>query len=294
MARRVAYQTAAVVGLAITLAGCGFGFSGFEQRAAWRDREERACMSSRPPVVFSAWVQPEREINGRGACGILYPLKVSALENGTIKVGPSAMLDCPMTTMLEDWFRTAVQPAAMAWFGLPVVEIKQLSNYACRSIDSIPGKKLSEHAFGNAIDIAAFKLANGRKVTVKRGWRGAPTSRASCARSRPPPARPSRRRSALASRITAIISISTLPITASSGVGRYCNPKPQVQPPHRRPMAVACSPGRTSTGCAPARSRPTPANRWTRARRTSPPRGRSVRGVRPQRALTAPPAYAGN
>ena len=173
MDRRVAYQAAAVVGLAIMLSGCGFGFFGYEQRAAWRDREERVCMASRPPVVFSAWVQPERSIDGRGACGILYPLKVSALEDGSIRVGPSATLGCPMTTMLEDWFRNAVQPAAMAWFGAPVVQIKQLSNYACRSIDSIPGKQLSEHAFGNAIDIASFTLANGREVTVKRGWRGA-------------------------------------------------------------------------------------------------------------------------
>ena len=31
-----------------------------------------------------------------------------------------------------------------------------------------------EHAFGNALDIASFTLANGRVVTVKDGWRGAP------------------------------------------------------------------------------------------------------------------------
>lgn len=235
MARRVAYQAAAVVGLAITLSGCGFGFFGYEQRAAWRDREERACMSSRPPVVFSAWVQPEREIDGRGACGILYPLKVSALDDGSIRVGPSATLGCPMATMLEDWFRTAVQPAAMAWFGAPVVQIKQLSNYACRSIDSIPGKQLSEHAFGNAIDIAAFTLANGREVTVKRGWRGARDEQGFLREVE----------------ATACETFKTtlgpgepyhgdhfhldLAHHGKSGTKRYCNPKPQFQPPRRAP-----------------------------------------------------------
>ena len=236
MARRVAYQAAAVVGAAIALAGCGFGFFGYEQRAAWRDQEERACMSSRPPVVFSAWVQPQRAIDGRGACGILYPLKVSALEDGSIRVGPSAMLGCPMTTMLEDWFRNAVQPAAIAWFGAPVVQIKQLSNYSCRSIDSIPGKQLSEHAFGNAIDIAAFTFANGREVTVKRGWNGGDPVEQGFLRE---------------VEATACETFKTtlgpgepyhgdhfhldLAHHGKSGERSYCNPKPQVQPPQRQP-----------------------------------------------------------
>ena len=34
--------------------------------------------------------------------------------------------------------------------------------------------RISEHAFGNALDIAAFTLADGRKITVKAGWRGVP------------------------------------------------------------------------------------------------------------------------
>lgn len=235
MVRRVAYQAVAVVGLAIALAGCGFGFFGYEQRAAWRDREERACMASRPPIVFSAWVQPERSIDGRGACGMLYPLKVHAFANGSIEVGPAATLDCPMATVLEDWFRDAVEPAAMAWFGSPVVEIKQLSNYSCRTIDSIPGKRLSEHAFGNAIDIAAFTLANGRTVTVEHGWNGAPDERGFLREVE----------------ATACATFKTtlgpgepyhgnhfhldLAHHGRTGTSRYCNPKPQVQPPQRPP-----------------------------------------------------------
>ena len=33
---------------------------------------------------------------------------------------------------------------------------------------------MSEHAFGNALDIAGFTLADGRKITVKNGWHGTP------------------------------------------------------------------------------------------------------------------------
>jgi hypothetical protein len=55
-----------------------------------------------------------------------------------------------------------------------VVEIKQISAYSCRGMNGQPGARISEHAFGNALDIAAFVLADGRKVTVKNGWRGTP------------------------------------------------------------------------------------------------------------------------
>jgi hypothetical protein len=33
---------------------------------------------------------------------------------------------------------------------------------------------MSEHAYGNALDIAAFTFADGRAITVKDGWHGSP------------------------------------------------------------------------------------------------------------------------
>jgi hypothetical protein len=68
----------------------------------------------------------------------------------------------------------SVQPAAQKWFGQPVVEIKQISAYSCRGMNGQRGAPISEHAFGNALDIASFTLADGRRVTVKDGWRGEP------------------------------------------------------------------------------------------------------------------------
>ena len=62
----------------------------------------------------------------------------------------------------------------MRWFRSPVVEIKQISAYSCRGMNGNSRASISEHAFGNALDIAAFTLADGRKITVKNGWRGLP------------------------------------------------------------------------------------------------------------------------
>jgi hypothetical protein len=91
-----------------------------------------------------------------------------------VSVSPPATLACPIVSELERWFASVVQPAALRWFGAPVAEIKQISAYSCRGMNGNPNAKISEHAFGNALDIASFTLADGRTISVKNGWRGLP------------------------------------------------------------------------------------------------------------------------
>jgi hypothetical protein len=96
---------------------------------------------------------------------------------GPVAVKPTATLACPIVSVLDRWLAEAVQPAAQRWFGARVVEIKQISAYSCRGMNGNPNAHISEHAFGNALDIAAFTLADGRRITVKDGWHGMPEER---------------------------------------------------------------------------------------------------------------------
>jgi hypothetical protein len=93
---------------------------------------------------------------------------------GQVSMKPAATLACPIVSALDRWLTDSVQPASLRWFGVRVVEIKQISAYSCRGMNGNPHAHISEHAFGNALDIAAFTLADGRRVTVKGGWRGMP------------------------------------------------------------------------------------------------------------------------
>jgi hypothetical protein len=93
---------------------------------------------------------------------------------GPVEVKPVATLACPIVSALDQWISAAVQPAAMRWFHQPVIEIKQISAYSCRGMNGNPNAHISEHAFGNALDIAEFDLADGHKVSVQYGWHGAP------------------------------------------------------------------------------------------------------------------------
>jgi hypothetical protein len=77
-----------------------------------------------------------------------------------------------MIPAVEQWIAEVVQPAARAYYRLPVVELKVAASFSCRPRNGIAGAPLSEHGMANAIDVSAFRLADGRWVTVKEGWPG--------------------------------------------------------------------------------------------------------------------------
>jgi hypothetical protein len=81
-------------------------------------------------------------------------------------------MTCPLARTFVHWAREAVQPAAAQWLGTRVVRIETFGTYSCRTVDSQAGARLSEHAYANAVDVSAFVLGDGRRVTVLEGWNG--------------------------------------------------------------------------------------------------------------------------
>jgi len=175
MGVRVAYL-AACVGVAALMVGCAANRLA-EPRAQWRAEAEAACLAS-GEVRASAFVQSAGSVGGR-SCGMDAPLKVSGLLDGRVAVTPTATINCPMTASLNRWVRNSVQPAAYRTFGEPVVGIRQIASYGCRGRNGSHFGPLSEHAFGNALDVAGFRLASGREISVLRDWwRGGRAERA--------------------------------------------------------------------------------------------------------------------
>ncbi len=166
MARRVLLFFV-LLGPVWLLAGCGL----FErpQRPAWRGQAEKICLAEKR-VNASEFVQPAAAINGPGICGLESPFKVTALNDGTVTLNATQTLGCPMIAAMESWLTDVVQPVAMARFGQNVVHVSSMGTFACRSIDNKWSAKLSEHAFGNAIDVGGFQLADGRKIVVAKAW----------------------------------------------------------------------------------------------------------------------------
>lgn len=115
-------------------------------------------------VVFK---ETPRIDDGNG-CGIDKPIIVSeALPGITLK--PEATIRCPAALALARWMKESVIPAASA--ALPeqgrLTSINQATAYMCRLRNGAETGRISEHARGNAIDIASFHFEKGDDVAVR-------------------------------------------------------------------------------------------------------------------------------
>ena len=162
--------------LTAALAACSVPWK--PQRPAWRTQAEHACLAQKR-VEPSAYVALANEVDGPGICGLTRPFKVTALQGGAVTFNATATLDCPMVAELDQWLTDIVQPSAQARFGQKVIQINSMGSYACRGMNNQTGAQLSEHSFGNALDIGGFVLADGRQITlVQDWWRGEEQARA--------------------------------------------------------------------------------------------------------------------
>jgi hypothetical protein len=107
-----------------------------------------------------------------GACGYADGLRLDSGGARRIALAPAApVMSCPVAAGLAMWEWDVVQPAAQRYLGAAVVAIEQLGTYNCRPIRG-HATTLSEHASADAIDVSAFRLADGTRITVADDWRG--------------------------------------------------------------------------------------------------------------------------
>lgn len=105
-------------------------------------------------------------------CGFENAVRLRATE---VRLGAPLPLSCPMALSFFMWERHALQPAAQTLFGQRVTGIEHVGSYACRNINrgegGASGAARSRHATADALDITAFALDDGRRITVAKDWR---------------------------------------------------------------------------------------------------------------------------
>ena len=101
-------------------------------------------------------------------CRIADPVVLKSVRSGTSRVtfsgGP--MLSCAFAIKLVHWSADVVSPAARHHLGAPVDRVLVGPGYVCRGRNGATTGKLSEHAFGNAMDILGLVLDGGTKVMI--------------------------------------------------------------------------------------------------------------------------------
>ena len=108
-------------------------------------------------------------VDGPGACGVSNAYRVT--EAAGIRFSQPATLNRKTAERVNGWLAIHAIPI-IGNKGGGLVAIQVAAHYACRTRNNRRGAKLSEHAKGNAIDISAFILADGTRLTVLNDWRG--------------------------------------------------------------------------------------------------------------------------
>jgi len=124
--------------------------------------EETACRE-RLKTLGVEFEEHKAESNPEIGCSIPYPIVLKTLGK-SVAIVPGTELNCPMAEAAARFAADVIQPAAKAEFGADLKSIGQASAFVCRPRHGT--RKLSEHAFGNALDIASFTLSDGKKIEV--------------------------------------------------------------------------------------------------------------------------------
>jgi len=131
------------------------------------DRATQACFAdlSREAVRYSPL--PDRDYGG--GCQVIGAVQL--IDYGVPTSNLKAM-DCPLARSFVAWVRNGLVPAGREILGSPVVRVESMGTYACRSVVGARStNRLSEHATANAVDVSAFVLQDGRRISIERDWR---------------------------------------------------------------------------------------------------------------------------
>jgi hypothetical protein len=111
---------------------------------------------------------PQSEPEG---CEIAHPLTISSLGGG-VALEPEGVMNCAIAEANARFVRDRAQQQATRHLSSRIAAVNQVSAYVCRPRHGT--RKLSEHAFGNALDWGAVVLEDERRIDVRAYRRGSP------------------------------------------------------------------------------------------------------------------------
>ncbi len=164
--------------MAIALAGCGAVPEGQRTERPTVSSARNAPAISRPSdnrclaqlgAAGSRFAPLPDRYYGAG-CQTVGSVQLSAIpgdagEFGLSNIGPVA---CPLANDFAAWARFGVDRAARQILGSPLARIETMGSYSCRNVAGSPRR--SAHSRAEAIDVSAFVLADGRRISLSAAW----------------------------------------------------------------------------------------------------------------------------
>lgn len=100
-------------------------------------------------------------------CGVKSAVKLYAVSG--VRLSSPVVMECDTAHSLKSWVEKGMN-RAVGRTGGGVSKIQVAAGYSCRTRNSKPGAKISEHGKGRAIDISGFYLNSGDKISVLKDW----------------------------------------------------------------------------------------------------------------------------
>ncbi len=165
----------------LALAGLGCGMAAAEEIPLPRARPAASAEAIPTPADVTAKatpcderlsaiaeIRPLPRLIGPGACGGSDMVELNAVllnDRGRIALKPPPVLRCTMAESLAAWLRDEAAPLA-GKLGAALRAVETYDDFSCRGRNRVAGAKLSEHGKGNAVDVRAFTLADGRTLQL--------------------------------------------------------------------------------------------------------------------------------
>jgi hypothetical protein len=132
--------------------------------------EDASCLADLG--ASGAQFDPLPDTYSAPGCNTLGTVQLMALagDRAPLSVSNLGPVRCGTAKAFNDWARFGVDRAAREILGSPVARIETFGSYACRNVAGT--ERRSAHARAEAIDVAGFVLADGRRIVLKRDWHG--------------------------------------------------------------------------------------------------------------------------
>jgi len=132
--------------------------------------ENRQCLAELGATHATFTPLPDRYFGG--GCTNVGTVKLDSLatDHASMTLGNLGPVTCNLADTFAAWARFGVNRAAIQILGSRVVKIETFGSYSCRNVAGT--SRLSGHATANAIDVSAFVLEDGRRITVLGDWDG--------------------------------------------------------------------------------------------------------------------------
>ncbi len=128
-----------------------------------------ACLSVLRRAEAAGYISFSEVADTTGDCPLVSPIRVRRF--GQVTLSASFLASCPLALSSAMFVGQIAAPRAAEGLGSPLARIDHLGSYACRNIYHRAQGRLSEHASADALDVAAFTLADGRRIAVWPQWR---------------------------------------------------------------------------------------------------------------------------